>query len=517
MDIEEEYKPKKEIGCLFYNFNIKKNQTPLTTEISKRNKKIKKMCRDMNADTENLFLKGNLKYYKLYMDYLSPNLNNLKKVTNKNNKRTSLNSKIYFGTFFNQNSEFDDMSDVAKYEQIKKIISKSSNFSFVKDLKSIKFPNIPKNLYLPKEDDFKFKNVVSLKKFTTDNNNNINNNDEDDEDNMVLNEELKRKIYKLKYNNSFFKDNKDKKNISLLKKINSKNNSSNSVFYPITQNNSTEFKSSRNINIIESKNSSPKIMKSKNLDKKNKSHSNLYKINIYSNLEKNNNSYSNLFNQTYTKNNYLSQKNIFYSKIIEKLDKIAKYKTPKNNIKKLSNLSKVKCKNKIKKITKLIKKNNDNRNYLELRKLLKENKNKKKQKRLRNQFYYDMKNRIRLLSIVDKLKNMENNAPYNLIKHLNQDYYERSKEMIVDDKVTKKINNIYRSSTEGKIIKEKFSDKSHFIKKFVSKNHIDGLKLKNRYEKCDMLIDQIVEENDANNYKMLAWMNKKKQLKNSQE
>ena len=32
-----------------------------------------------------------------------------------------------------------------------------------------------------------------------------------------------------------------------------------------------------------------------------------------------------------------------------------------------------------------------------------------------------------------------------------------------------------------------------------------------------MLIDQIVEENDANNYKMLAWMNKKKQLKNSQE
>ena len=112
---------------------------------------------------------------------------------------------------------------------------------------------------------------------------------------------------------------------------------------------------------------------------------------------------------------------------------------------------------------------------------------------------------------------MENNAPYNLIKHLNQDYYERSKEMIVDDKVTKKINNIYRSSTEGKIIKEKFSDKSHFIKKFVSKNHIDGLKLKNRYEKCDMLIDQIVEENDANNYKMLAWMNKKKQLKNSQE
>ena len=128
-----------------------------------------------------------------------------------------------------------------------------------------------------------------------------------------------------------------------------------------------------------------------------------------------------------------------------------------------------------------------------------------------------MKNRIRLLSIVDKLKSMDNNAPINLIKHLNQDYYEKSKEIIVHDKVAKKFNNIYRSSTEGKIIKEKFSDKSHFIKKFISKNQIDGLKLKNRYAKCDMLIDEIVEENDANNYKMLAWINKTKQIKQSQE
>ena len=520
MDKEEEDKPKKEIGCLFYNFNIKKNPTPLSAEITKRNKKIKKMCHDMNADTENFMDKYlNLKYYKLYLKYYSPKLISLKKVTNRNNNRRSLHSKIYFGNFFNQNSEFDGMNNMKKYEQIKKMISKSSNFAFIKDPKSFKFPNIPKSLYLPQEDSFKFKNLF------TDHNNNIKINIEDEEDNLELNEELKRKIYKLKYNNSFFKDDKqkkNKKNISLLKKISSKSNSSNSVFYPVNQNNSTEFKrSSRNINFIDNKNSSPNIMKSKNLDKKNKSHSNIYKINISSKLEKNNNSYSNLFNQTDTQNNYLSHKNILYSKIIEKLDKITKYKTPKNKIKKLSNLSKVKCKNKIKKISKLIKNNSeikwDIKYDLELRKLLRENKNKKKQKRLRNQFYYDMKNRIRLLSIVDKLKSMDNNAPINLIKHLNQDYYEKSKEIIVHDKVAKKFNNIYRSSTEGKIIKEKFSDKSHFIKKFISKNQIDGLKLKNRYAKCDMLIDEIVEENDANNYKMLAWINKTKQIKQSQE
>ena len=549
MEKEEEEKPKKETGCLFYNFDIKKNQTPLLTEIKNRNSKIKQMCDDMNTDAEkylDIYLKKNWNYYKYWMKYLSPKSDNPKNKIN--NNKPSLNSKIYFGSFFNQNSQFDGMDDVKKYENLKNIITKSSNFTFIKNPKSIKYSKLPNNLYLSKEDSIKLKELNSIKNTDTDNNNNTNNiisrnkssndnsylnnnilytniNIEDEEDNQQIKEEIKKKIYKLKYNNYSFFDNKQKNkrnNITLLKKINNSNNSSNSILSPITQNNSTdEFKSSQNIKLEENKTSSPNILKLKNIEKKNKSHSNLYKVsNIYTNLEKNNNSYSNLFNQTYNKQNvYLSQKDLLYINIQDKLNRITRYKTPKKSIQKLSNLSKLKCRNKMKKITKLIKKNNSE--YIgdthELMKLLKENKNKKKQKSLRNQFYYDMKNQLRLLSVVDKLKNIKDNAPVKLMKHLNKDYYEKSKEMIVDDKNTKKINNIYRSSTEGKIIKDKFSDKTNYINKFVNKNKRDVVKLKNKYEKCDLLVGQIVEENNVNNYKILAWINKKKKLKKKLE
>jgi hypothetical protein len=100
------------------------------------------------------------------------------------------------------------------------------------------------------------------------------------------------------------------------------------------------------------------------------------------------------------------------------------------------------------------------------------------------------------------------------MKRLNEDYYEKSKEMIVDDVITKKINKIYRSSTEGKIIKEKIDHKNNFINRLISKNIMDGVKLKNKYEKCDMLVGEIKDENDLRkNYKMLTWNIKNKNYK----
>ena len=138
--------------------------------------------------------------------------------------------------------------------------------------------------------------------------------------------------------------------------------------------------------------------------------------------------------------------------------------------------------------------------------LLKEKKIKDNKKKDRNKFYYNIKNQVRLLSIVDKLKNIKGNAPLNLMKSLNEDYYEKSKEMIVDDVITKKINKINRSSTEGKIIKEKIEHKNNFINRLISKNIMDGVKLKNKYEKCDLLVGEIKDEKDLRkNYKMLTW------------
>ena len=86
--------------------------------------------------------------------------------------------------------------------------------------------------------------------------------------------------------------------------------------------------------------------------------------------------------------------------------------------------------------------------------------------------------------------------------------------MIVDDKITKKINNIYKSSNQGRIINEKISDKSQFINKFISKNKMESVKLKNKYEKFDLVVEEINEEKDVNkNPKMLTWIYKLKNMK----
>ena len=545
MEKEEESEPKKETACLFYNFNTHDNQPQISAQIKLRNKKIKDICNELNAKIEQFYsssndkyMKNNFKYYKLFWDKYLSHKNIKPQNVVKKIKKNHLGSKIYFGSFFNQNSRFDGTEGVKKYESMKKIISKSSNFSFIKDPKSIKFTQLPLDLYLSKEDSLKLKDLISVKKIFNDKKEDIinrntsfrknilftkNNNRDEDEENEELNEEIEKKILNLKMNNNivlFNNINKKKKNDIkyILTKNKSSNNSSKSLLAQITQTNSTDFINTQNKTQDELENFPASILKYKYLDKKNKSYSDLSKTYyISSNIIKNNSS-SNLYNRTYNQNFNIIHKNSFFSQIQEKLNKISKYRTPKKDIKDLSNTMKLKCRRKKKKITKLINKNIYKDDPKLLMRLLKEKQKKGNKKKNRNQFYYDMKNQIRLLSIVDNLKNMKENAPVNLITHLNRDYYEKSKDMIVDNKVTKQIKKIYRSSTEGKIINEKVYGKSQYINKFVSKNHMDVVKLKNKFEKFDKVVKEILIENDvSNNYKIQSWINKIKNEKKNKK
>lgn len=536
MEKEEENQPKKETACLFYNFIVNNNVTPLSNEIKARKSKLKNMCDKMNSEAEKFYLsqqdhymKSNLKYYKLFWSkYMSPTLN--KPIKKKRNiKKSQLNEKIYFGTFFNQNCQFDGLENVRKYDRIKKLLSKSPYFSFVKDPNTIKFSKLPKDLYLSKEDSNKIKDLISVHNYSIDDKKQLRNiplirtsysnfysSDEEDYE-----EKLRKKIYDVKkkdkirlFNNS---NKKDGKNFTykLLKKVDSNSNSSCSILSPLTQNNSINF-SQKNMKTEENQTSS-NVSKIKNFDKKNKSYSNLIKNDkyIYTNIESKNNSTSNIYNNTYNQNFSSAQREIIFSKIREKLNRIIKYRTPKKDIKDLSQSSKIKCRTKIKKIDKLIKERSEFKlEPQSIINLLREKKNKGNKKTNRNQFYYKIKNQIRLLSIVDNLKNVHQNAPLNLMKRLNDDYYEKSKEMIVDDVITKRINKIYRSSTEGKIIKEKMDVKNNYINRMISKNKIDGVKLRNKYEKCDQLVEEIKDENDlTKNYKMLTYNIKNKNYK----
>lgn len=535
MESDDENAAKKETGFLFYNLNIKKNQIGISSEIKIRNNKIKNMREEMNSEIEksyssqDKYMKSNLKYFKMYWSqFLFPKTDNKPKKPKKK-KINLLSSKIYFGSFFNQNSQFDITENDRKYDKIKKVLSRSSNFSFIKDPKTIKFDKLPNYLYLSKEDSIKIRGLVSVKNINTEINNKrkialknkfLKDNllleenkfctyiksDEEDE-NEEIKEELKKKIEKIQNNNVFYLKNRKNNNSSstFYKKFHSQSNSSKSILSTILKSNSVDF-----IKTEEKEESE----NSKNLTKKNKSYSKL-STKIYPKLEKINTSYLNIHNNTYNQQFYSTQKNFLYKKIKEKLDEISEYKTPIRDIKELSNLSKLKCKKKMKKIKNLIKKSTEYKSDPKaLIRLLRENKDKKNKKKSRNQFYYDIRNQLRLLSIIDNLKNVKGNAPLTLMKGLDKDYQEKSKEMIVDDKITKKINNIYKSSNQGRIINEKISDKSQFINKFISKNKMESVKLKNKYEKFDLVVEEINEEKDVNkNPKMLTWIYKIKNMK----
>ena len=512
---------KKETAALFYNFNIKNSRTPITADIKLRNNEVKDMCSNMRTEIDKFYSSGNNNgknnnFYRYYWtQYTSPD-DTTKKLIKKKKKKIYLNSKIYFGSFLNPNVYFDIIENIKKYEKIKNKIRKSPNFSFIKNPTTIKYSKLPFDLYLSREDSSDLRGLVSVKNIDPFNktsrnqsfsnslfNNNVlftnTSNEEDDENISKIGKIKNNKIILInknyENNESFDRNDNNKVNYSTKSiRKNSSNNSIKSIFFSLTKNNSSKFMSSHAIrmsqldNFLNNSNNN-------NFQKKNFSYSNLFRDNnnINPNLNRVNKSYSYLLNYKFNKSFYITQKNLLL-KLNEKLDKIAKYRTPKKDIKDLSDAINIKCKSKRKNIKKLIKKqtvyNSNKKSIINLLTDYKKNKNKKK-----NNYYYNMKNKIRLLSIVDNMKNMTENSPKRLIEHLNEDYQKKSKKLLKNDLFTKKINKIYKSFAEGKIINKKISSKNKFINKFASKNIMDLINLKAKYGQCDLLVKKIKEEN----------------------
>ena len=112
----------------------------------------------------------------------------------------------------------------------------------------------------------------------------------------------------------------------------------------------------------------------------------------------------------------------------------------------------------------------------------------------------DIHKRGRFLSIVEKLKNIKRVAPMMLLNHLFEEYTKQSKQVVGVDPKKKKINNIYKSLEEGKLIKKKIEEKNNEINKMIYTNKEKGNNLKNKYEKFDLVIEKIKEENQENKY-----------------
>ena len=208
-----------------------------------------------------------------------------------------------------------------------------------------------------------------------------------------------------------------------------------------------------------------------------------------------NRSYSNINNNSFDRTFYLTQKKSLLNNLNESLNRIIKCKTPKKEIKNLSKKINKKCKKKIENIDRIIRIQNNNipKKNLVINLL---SDNKKKNKNSYSIYYTNQKNKIRLLSVVDNLKNITQNVPMNLMENLERDYQRKSKKIIKEDLFKKKINKIYKSFTEGKLINKKISSRNIYINKLASKNNLDLVNLKSKYQKFDLLIKKINEENN---------------------
>ena len=114
--------------------------------------------------------------------------------------------------------------------------------------------------------------------------------------------------------------------------------------------------------------------------------------------------------------------------------------------------------------------------------------------------YLDIKQRTRFLSVVENMKHIRRDAPMTILNNIYDYYTKNSKEVLKFDSNWKKIDNIYKSSEEGKLIKKKIDDKNNVINKIISKNKREGIKLKNKYKKFDLVIEQINDENKGITY-----------------
>ena len=513
MEKEGEFQLKKETGALFYNFKIKNNNKPITTEIKSRDKKIKDMYIDINTEIDNFYLSANsnlteknIKFYRYWMKYLTPFLNKPNKIKLKKKKKVSLNSKIYFGSFLNENYYYDNAERSTKYDNIKKIISKSKNFSFIKNPKTVNFSKLPYDLYLSKDDSFDLRKLVSIKNIQNykkrqrskerfSNINILNTNINTDKNEDFRSNSFHNKNKNIVNNNDKINENKNKNNHFssklLLKNINKDNSFLESVKCLKTFYNSSKFIISKNTKeFVDNNISNNKILQKQ----KNNSYSNISEIhNINPKLSKVNRNYSNLNNSSFDRTFNITKKKSLLNNLNESLNKIIKCKTPKKEITNFSENINMKCKKKIENINKIIRKHS---HFIPNKNLIINLLSDKKNKNSDSIYYTNLKNKVRLLSVVDNLKNITQNVPMNLMENLEKDYQIKSKKIIKDDLFTKKINNIYKSFTEGKIINKKISSRNIYINKLSSKNILDLVNLKSKYQKFDLLIKKIEEENN---------------------
>ena len=486
---------KKEIPGLFCNFKLNNKEAPISTHINIRKHKINNYINDINDYYEKIALTENdssqrdsYGYYRhIFTKYFSSQLNEptkKKKPKKKPKHFFQLYSKIHFGSFFNNSLYLENDKNIDKYEIIKSKFSKTKNFSFIKDPKTQKYNKLPLDLYLSKEDSLKIKDLISVKLLPNKNKDNT----------------KKESLIKFSYDNGIF----DNSIFNYQKSINKFNNRK--IFY-INKN-----KISENQHIENNKHTSEenlKISNNLNSEKENKESpkkSTKTKYNIHKNLsDLSNNIHTNInpknilvhqknYNQTEYKNLYQTKKNL----LLSLNQKIKNFKTPKKALKEFVKISKhddVKKRNKIKK---LINKANLKADPKLIVNDLKNNDHKITKKNLTKQIYLEIKKRGRLLSIVDNLHNIKRNAPLKFLNRVYEEYDQKSKEIIKIDSTRKKINQIYKSSDEGKLIKKKIDEKNYAINKIITKNKMEGIKLKNKYEKFDLIIDRINEEQKVN-------------------
>ena len=497
MEEEKNKEFKKETACLFYNFKFNNKEKPISTHIKDKKGKINDFYNNINKYYEKIALteinspqRDSYGYYRhFFTKYLEEQL---KKKQNKKTPRKKLkhffqlNSKIHFGSFINSGLYLEGYENINKFDHIKSKISKSKNFSFIKDPKTMKYNKLPLDLYVSKEDSIKIKNLVSVRLFPK------NSNDKDKNESLL----------RYSYDNGFFGktilNNKqsiinynNKKTFFINKnKLNEKRHLDNNR--QLSENNLQE---SENL-ITEEVNTEPHKKPFKN---KYNLHKNLSDLN---DIETNINQKNHLMNQKsysqtqYTNIHHLNKKNI----LLALNKKIKNMKTHKKSLKYFEKLFKDNSDYKLKKIKKLMNKNQIENGPKLVVNDLKNKDEKINKKSLTKKIYLDIKKRERLLSLVENLKSTERMSTMMFLNHLFKEYKKKSKEIIKINSTRKKINKIYKSSEEGKLIKKKIDEKNYVINRIISKNKMEGIKLKDKYKQFDLVIDQINEENNGNLY-----------------
>ena len=477
---------KKETTCLFYNLEIKEDKTPLSRKITDKKRKIAEINIKIDSYLKNNLTENNLLerdsygYYKhILSKYMTSHINNRKNKTNgKKINNSKLNTKIYFGSFLNGSYEFDGYENIRKFDNFKATLSKSKNFSFMKNPKNTKYKKLPLDLYLSKEDSIKIRNMIDISKINNKNNNNVE-------------KKIKKSLTEFSYDKGLF----DYTMIASNNNYGINKNRTKKIFY-INKNNSYKENEKEDISSKLSENieENDKIAKTKYKIQKNliplKDINSNFSPNIYNNI--------NIYNKTYNQNFYIDKKKQLLSQIDQNLKLLKENKTPKRDIKFCAKTTKQNSEKMIRKIEGLINKANLKVNQRIIINDIKSNKNNKKNKL--NHKYFNSKLKIRLLSVLEKLKNIKHNAPMMIINHLYEDYKNKSKALIMNDPSRRIINNIYKSSEEGKLIKKKIDEKNYVINKFISMNQMDGIKLKNRCKKFESLVEKINEENKINNF-----------------